>query len=486
MAALFAVLFANVLIANTERARTISLHNIHNKETITVLYKQDGRYIPEAMTKINWILRDWRKDEPTTMDPALIDLLWEVHTELGSKEPIHIISGFRSRSTNELLRRTVGGQASESRHILGKAADVHFPDVPLKRMRYSALVRERGGVGYYPTSALPFVHLDTDRVRSWPRLPRYELALLFPSGQTQHQPADGGPITREDVQVARARHPDVAVQIAEFRDNRTRPGSIQVAALTPAPASLPLPVAVKAPVPVATTVAALAPERQVAAPLAAAHLPAPRLAAEPRLIDRPSRLAQPTKDDRDKLAQLVALASFEPQLISSPKPVTRAKAPEPALASLTGLAPKPIARPAAPAPTPQLAALTPEPSINLTDAGRFGWGNVWAQAPAFDEEHPDELSYSPFPLTPYLTATASLDDPALVHLVHPDVARTLDLLDSAGAMPPMRLRPTQQVARLLWAQQFKGGPADLDKLFDGIDRPQAGGVSSRAVKTGLQ
>lgn len=101
MAALFAVLFANVLIANTERARTISLHNIHNKETITVLYKQDGRYIPEAMTKINWILRDWRKDEPTTMDPALIDLLWEVHTELGSKEPIHIISGFRSRTSAE-------------------------------------------------------------------------------------------------------------------------------------------------------------------------------------------------------------------------------------------------------------------------------------------------------------------------------------------------------------------------------------------------
>jgi uncharacterized protein YcbK (DUF882 family) len=115
VAALFAGLGATTLIANSDRARTIALYNIHTKETLTVLYKQDGRYIPEAMEKINWALRDWRKNEPAKMDPALVDLLWEVHTELGSNEPIHIISGFRSRGTNEMLRRTVGGQASESR-----------------------------------------------------------------------------------------------------------------------------------------------------------------------------------------------------------------------------------------------------------------------------------------------------------------------------------------------------------------------------------
>ena len=155
--------------------RTLSLYNIHNKETLTSVYKKDGKYVPEEMQKINWILRDWRKDEATTMAPELIDLLWEIHSELGSREPIHIISGYRSRGTNEMLRRTVGGQASESRHILGKAADVHFPDVPIRMLRYSALIREKGGVGYYPTSAIPFVHVDVDRVRAWPRLPRAEL-----------------------------------------------------------------------------------------------------------------------------------------------------------------------------------------------------------------------------------------------------------------------------------------------------------------------
>ena len=174
------------------------------------------------------------------MDPDLIDLVWEIHTELGSAEPIHIISGYRSRDTNDMLRRTVGGQASQSRHILGKAMDVHFPDVPVKKLRYSALIRERGGVGYYPTSATPFVHIDTDRVRAWPRLPRTELALLFPSGRTQHVPDDGGPITPEDVRRARAANTELAAQIAEFHELRAQPRPpVQVASLDTVAAAAP-------------------------------------------------------------------------------------------------------------------------------------------------------------------------------------------------------------------------------------------------------
>ena len=124
-----AVVFALGLIAAASSAgadtqRTLSLYNIHTKERLTSVYKKNGKYVPEEMQKINWLLRDWRKDEATTMDPELVDLLWEIHSELGSKEPIHIISGYRSRGTNEMLRRTVGGQASQSRHILGKAAEL--------------------------------------------------------------------------------------------------------------------------------------------------------------------------------------------------------------------------------------------------------------------------------------------------------------------------------------------------------------------------
>ena len=62
--------------ANATRDRTLSLYNIHSKETLTIQYMKGGKRLPDAMQKINWILRDWRKDEPTQMDPDLICLLY--------------------------------------------------------------------------------------------------------------------------------------------------------------------------------------------------------------------------------------------------------------------------------------------------------------------------------------------------------------------------------------------------------------------------
>ncbi len=185
--------------------RTISMYNIHTKDTITVTFKRDGKYVPDALQKLNHFMRDWRRDLEIKMDPGLIDLIWELHEELGSKEPVHLICGYRSAATNEMLRRTVGGQARQSRHITGQAADLVFPDVPLKQLRYSALVRERGGVGYYPASGLPFVHVDTGNVRHWPGIPRMELAALFPKGHSMHVPSDGRPLTPADYRVAIAK-----------------------------------------------------------------------------------------------------------------------------------------------------------------------------------------------------------------------------------------------------------------------------------------
>jgi len=157
------------------------------------------------MKQINNIMRDWRREEPTEMDPGLIDTIWEIYQELGSQEPIHLVSGYRSKRTNDRLRRRGGGQARKSQHILGKAADIHLPDVSVKKLRNSALVREVGGVGYYPKSGLPFVHVDTGRVRHWPKIRRQELAALFPDGKSQHVPSDGRPITSRDSRIALAK-----------------------------------------------------------------------------------------------------------------------------------------------------------------------------------------------------------------------------------------------------------------------------------------
>jgi len=412
LALLALVTCADRITANATRDRTIAFYSVNTKETLTVQYMKDGKHIPAAMEKINWILRDWRADEQTEMDPDLIDLVWEIHNELGSAEPIHIISGYRSRGTNDMLRRTVGGQASQSRHILGKAMDVQFPDVPVRKLRYSALLRERGGVGYYPTSATPFVHIDTDRVRAWPRLPRQELALLFPSGHTKHIPDDGNPLTPEDVRRARAVDSEAAIQIAELHALRTRPKApFQVASLAP---------------------------------------PLPRLLAPPRPVERPATMGtQPSDSDR---ARLAALSAEPPRLIVPPTPASRARRP----VGAQGWGEMRIT-----AADPNAADALDRIALDVR-SGR----QTFVPAPAYDEEHPEELSYRPFPIAPFLTATASADDPALARLVPPDLAKVLEMLDQQGSAPPMRLRPGAQTARLMWAQEFRGEAIDLATLID--------------------
>ena len=102
-----ALIGSSAIVARPDRERVISLHNIHTKETVSVVYKKDGKYVSAGLEQASWILRDWRRNETTQVDPELIDLLWEMHAELGSKEPIHVISGYRSRATNDMLRKTV-------------------------------------------------------------------------------------------------------------------------------------------------------------------------------------------------------------------------------------------------------------------------------------------------------------------------------------------------------------------------------------------
>ncbi len=181
------VVALGTLVANNATAvpgaRTISFFSPHTKQSVTVTYKRYGQYIPAAMRKINYILRDWRTDQVVRMDPKLVDLLWEIHKNLGSRKPIHVLSGFRSQKTNAMLRRRSRGVSRFSRHMFGMAADVRFPDISLERLRNSAMLRQRGGVGYYRGS---FVHVDVGTVRHWPRMSKRQLAKLFPNGRSPH------------------------------------------------------------------------------------------------------------------------------------------------------------------------------------------------------------------------------------------------------------------------------------------------------------
>ncbi|PTM40752.1 DUF882 domain-containing protein [Bosea sp. 124] len=180
-------------IANGD-TRTITIRHMHTKEETTVTFKRDGRYVSEGLEKLNWALRDWRTDEPIRMDPRLFDVAWEVQRTVGSEQPFHVVSAYRSPGTNSMLRRRSRAVAKHSQHMLGKAMDFYLPDTPTARIREAGMRLQRGGVGFYPGAHNPFVHLDAGSVRSWPRMTRDQLVRLFPDEKTVHLPADGQPL----------------------------------------------------------------------------------------------------------------------------------------------------------------------------------------------------------------------------------------------------------------------------------------------------
>ncbi|EIM27339.1 DUF882 domain-containing protein [Microvirga lotononidis] len=184
-------------VANGD-TRTLSLYNNNTKESLTVTFRRNGQYDSGALQQLNWFLRDWRRDEPTRMDPRLFDTVWEVYREVGSSAPVHVNSGYRSPQTNSMLRRRSSVVAKNSQHMQGKAMDFYLPDVSAARLRAIGMRLQNGGVGYYPNAYTPFVHLDVGSVRAWPRMTRSQLASIFPDGKTVHIPSDGRPLPGYD------------------------------------------------------------------------------------------------------------------------------------------------------------------------------------------------------------------------------------------------------------------------------------------------
>ncbi len=196
--------------------RTLKLYYLHTREKVSITYKKNGRYLSDGLKKVNWALRDWRRNEPTKMDPRLLDLIWEVYRKSGSRDYIHVISGYRSPATNSMLRKRGRGVAKKSQHMLGRAMDFYLPDVKLSKLRRIGLQMQIGGVGYYPRSGSPFVHLDVGNVRHWPRMNRKQLLAVFPNGKTLHVPSDGKPL------------PGYTAALASYK-KRKKSGSIVVA-----------------------------------------------------------------------------------------------------------------------------------------------------------------------------------------------------------------------------------------------------------------
>ena len=175
--------------------RSLTLHNLHTEETATITFKRDGVYDTDGLKQLDTFLRDPMDNKSTfDMDPHLFDLVWDVYQQTGSSSTIEVLDGYRSPATNAWLRKNSDGVAQNSLHMKGQAIDFYIPGVPLSKLRAIGLRMQAGGVGFYPDSGSPFVHLDTGSVRHWPLMTRQQLLAVFPDGKTIDIPADGDPL----------------------------------------------------------------------------------------------------------------------------------------------------------------------------------------------------------------------------------------------------------------------------------------------------
>lgn len=142
------------------------LYNTHTGERIDIVYRRGDQYIPSALAKLDYFLRDHQTSDVRHFDPRLYDILSDLTLSIGHPGgEIDIVCGYRTPKTNESLRAHTTGVAKNSLHIQAEAIDLRMPGINTLKLRQAALALRRGGVGYYPHS--DFIHLDTGRVRQW-------------------------------------------------------------------------------------------------------------------------------------------------------------------------------------------------------------------------------------------------------------------------------------------------------------------------------
>ena len=147
--------------------KRLSFYHTHTGKRLDIVFSRNGAHLPEALDEINRFLSDFRTNEAASIDPELLDLIYDVRLALGSDGTYQVISAYRSPATNDMLRGRSknSGVAKNSQHTHGKAIDVRLEGVETIRLRDTAIAMKRGGVGYYEKS--DFVHIDTGRVRRW-------------------------------------------------------------------------------------------------------------------------------------------------------------------------------------------------------------------------------------------------------------------------------------------------------------------------------
>jgi uncharacterized protein YcbK (DUF882 family) len=157
-----------VLLPVNQKPYKLKMWNLHTGESLDIVYRVGNTYIPEALAKLNYFLRDHNTQDVSTYDPKEFDVLHAMMSRLGRlNSVIDVVCGYRTPETNAALRQNSPqtGVAEHSQHMEGHAIDLRVPGVSTAQVRNAALSLHAGGVGYYPVSQ--FVHVDVGPVRQW-------------------------------------------------------------------------------------------------------------------------------------------------------------------------------------------------------------------------------------------------------------------------------------------------------------------------------
>jgi uncharacterized protein YcbK (DUF882 family) len=172
--------------------RVLDVVNTNTGESLRgVAYWADGRYVPDALTALDRLMRDHRSGEIHPIDPRLYDRLREVAQRMGHRGEIHLLSGYRTPETNDVMyEASPGNVAVNSFHSSGRALDLRIPGQSTRNVYRAAMTGQLGGVGFYPRAN--FVHLDVGPLRTWTDRPTVQSRRRATPVRAEVQPAAKG------------------------------------------------------------------------------------------------------------------------------------------------------------------------------------------------------------------------------------------------------------------------------------------------------
>ena len=153
-------------IFRPQRSFSLNLRNTNTSETYA--YKIKASFFNNELNydMLDYFFRDWRENKTIKMDRGVIKNFLKVcESLLGSDRELQvdITSGFRTKKTNEKLRRNSYNVAKNSMHLVGRAIDFRIRDRSISNLEKVAEKLTPGGLGIYSA----FIHIDTGPYRRW-------------------------------------------------------------------------------------------------------------------------------------------------------------------------------------------------------------------------------------------------------------------------------------------------------------------------------